>query len=204
MKRILEIFAVVFCTFFTTACGTIGTDRSDVISSIGSYALGDIVFADGSIVRPSSFTAIDHDNLPVAVLAVLKDGAVIGIGVHRSAECLRFEARSTNEKTASDFVAEYATAYHIDGEYASGWRLPEVEELKMIYENRNAIDISLQKIFEFDHEASMSGLSNLWYWTGTPADTKEGFTWFVHFVNGYAGECERDLTNLNVIAVRNF
>lgn len=209
---------VILLVFSLTACETAETDGSDVISPSdsgdsdeeqnavgGGYALGDIILADGSTVTPDSFTAIDNDNPPVAVIAVLKgDGTALGVGVHRSAECLRFEAEAETEKTAFDFASEYAATYQINGEYASGWRLPEVEELKTIYANKATINLSLQKIYNLDNNAAMNGLGTVWYWTGTPASTKEGFTWFVHFVNGYAGECERYLTNLNVMAVRTF
>lgn len=214
MKKLFLLILTVFCTLAFCACGSNGSNGTpdnlptDNGSSSGEqgtasgYAVGDIILADGTVVRVNNFSEIDNDNLPIAVIAATNNDNAVGIGIHRSAECLQWETAS-GEHPAADFVAEYAITYRISGEYASDWRLPEVEELKTIYANRNTINTSLQKIYGFDRNAAMNGLSNVWYWTGTLA-SKDGFTWFVHFVNGYAGECERDLTNLNVMAVRNF
>lgn len=165
-----------------------------------SVAVGDVILADGTIAKVEKLSSLDRANLPIAVVAAVKKGGLVALGVHRSAECLRFEAQLKGEKTASDFAAEYAVAHHIRGGYAAGWRLPDLDELKTIYANRAAINATLQKVYRLDNAAAMNGLGNAWYWAGTPA-AKKGFAWFVHFFNGYAGECERDLTNLNAIAV---
>ncbi len=216
MKKIFLAFLSVFCILSFVACGknssngidkNLPSENGEVESgqtTTSKYAVGDIILADGMAIKADHLIELDNDNLPIAVIALLQENNAIGIGVHRSEQCLRYEAQSENEKTASEFASEYALTYQISGEYALGWRLPEVEELKIVYENRNTINTSLQKIYRLDNNAAMNGLGNAWYWTGTPATTKKDCTWFVHFVNGYAGECERDMTNLNVVAVRSF
>ncbi|MDE5899433.1 MAG: DUF1566 domain-containing protein [Treponemataceae bacterium] len=193
MKKISLLVAALCC-----ALSASGQSRAR------SYAPGDIVLADGTLVKAGTLSALDTENLPIAVIAAVKKGGALGVGVHRSVECVRFEAQSADEETAPNFAAHYAAAHHIRGAHSEGWRLPGVEELKTIYANRAAVNASLQSMHRLDAGAAMGGLGSAWYWTGTPASVKKGCTWFVHFFNGYAGECERDMTNLNAIAVRTF
>ena len=50
----------------------------------------------------------------------------------------------------------------------------------------------------------MNGLTTNWYWSSSQADSADDYAWFVHFFNGYAGECPKNFTNVHVIAIRDF
>lgn len=176
--------------------------REDSINT--DYKIGDIILADGSIVKLKDFTVIDNNNLPVAVIVGLKDSdSFLGLGIYRSDECLQW-IPDENNYSAFDFIKTYAETYKITGEYASDWYMPNIEELNMIYKNRETINISLQKIYELDNNAAMNGLGTNWYWSSSQSNSKDDYAWFVHFVNGYAGECPKNFTNLHVLAVRIF
>lgn len=214
------------------------------------YAVGDIIFADGSVKTAADVTAIDSSSLPVAVVVGFKeDGAALGVGVHRSAGTLQWavdgttghatkfsdivctqdagtvflgdtdgsdnwEVVCTNDSQgaaaaainypAFDFVNTYAESHNLQGAYATGWYLPGIAELCMIYENRAAINASLEKICALDSAAAMDGMGTNWYWSSSQADSQDDYVWFVHFFNGYAGECPKNFTNVDVLAVRAF
>lgn len=168
------------------------------------YAVGNIILADGSVIEAKDYTIINNNNLPVAIIVGLKDnGTVLGLGVHRSDDCMQWTP-DENKSSAFDFVNKYAETYQLTGEYASDWYMPNIDEVNMIYKNRETINTSLQKIYELDNNAAMNGLATNWYWSSSESDSKDDYAWFVHFVNGYAGECPKDFTNLHVIAVRTF
>lgn len=169
------------------------------------YKVGDIILADGSAVKAADFITIDSRKLPVAVISGLKeDGTTFGVGVHRSDSPLPWEQDGTGEQPAFNFVETYAETYKLTGDYAFDWYMPSIEELKAVYENREDINDSLQKIYELDNQAAMDGLDTNWYWASTQSDSKEDYAWFVHFFNGYAGECPKNFTNVHVLAVREF
>lgn len=105
---------------------------------------------------------------------------------------------------AFHFINTYADAYKLPENYAAGWYLPSIAELCTIYENREAIDISLKKIYGLDNSASMNGLDTNWYWSSSQSDVNDDYAWFVHYFNGYAADCPKDFDNLHVLAVRVF
>lgn len=215
-----------------------------------SYAIGDIILADGSVEKATSFTAIDRENVPIAVIAGFRnDGEAFGVGVHRSDSPLQWAADGSAGYTtkfvntictqdddlvfdgdmdgsdnwnvilsqdkvgtadveknypAFHFVNTYADTYHITDVYASGWYMPSVSELNNIYENREKVNTSLKKICELDSGAAMNGLDINWYWSSSQADSEDDYAWFIHYLNGYAGECPKNFTNVHVLAVRAF
>lgn len=215
------------------------------------YAVGDIIFADGSVKTAADLAAIDSSSFPVAVVAGFnEDGTALGVGVHRSDSPLQWAADDTtgyatkfadivcvqqgaaetftgdlngsdNWETiclndgqgiadaaknypAFDFVNTYAENHNLQGIYASGWYLPSIVELCMIYENRAAVNASLEKICALDSAAAMNGMDTNWYWSSSQADSQDDYAWFVHYFNGYAGECPKNFTNVDVLAVRAF
>lgn len=105
---------------------------------------------------------------------------------------------------AFDFVNTYAETYELTGNYASGWYMPSIAELCDIYKNRRAINDSLQHIYRLDEHAAMNGLETNWYWSASQAGSEDDYAWFVHYLNGYAGECPKNFTNVHVLAVRAF
>lgn len=113
-------------------------------------------------------------------------------------------ANAENNYPAFHFVNTYAQTYGLTDAHASGWYLPSIAELSTVYENRDAINAALEKIYELDHSAAMNGLDTNWYWSSSQADSEDDYAWFVHYFNGYAGECPKNFTNVHVIAIRDF
>lgn len=110
----------------------------------------------------------------------------------------------TGNYPAFGFVNTYAEAYKLTDMYSSDWYMPSIAELNTIYHNRDVINISLQKIYNLDNNAAMNGLGTTWYWSSSQAESANDYAWFIHYLNGYAGECPKNFTNLYVVAVRKF
>ncbi|MDO5345208.1 MAG: hypothetical protein Q4E91_05640 [Lachnospiraceae bacterium] len=217
---------------------------------ISQYEIGDIILADGSVIREDDFTAIDSSNVPIAVIAGFQeDGTAFGVGVHRSDTPLQWAADDTvgygtkftdnvctqepefgfsgdidgsdnwtvicrqDGKDTEDaarnypafyFVNTYAEAHNLSGASAFGWYMPSIAELCDIYQNREAVNDSLQYIHSLDDHAAMNGLETNWYWSSSQAGSQDDYAWFVHYFNGYAGECPKNFTNVHALAVREF
>lgn len=215
-----------------------------------SYEIGDIILADGSVIKEADLISIDSSNLPIAVIAGCRgDGATIGIGVHRSDsplpwaadESMGYTAKFTDIVCAQDsgsvftgdvdgsdnwaaicaqdesntvyssesypafsFANTYAETYELTGAYASGWYMPSIAELYEVYQNRETVNSSLQKIYGLDSNVAMNGLGTNWYWSSSQASSEDDYAWFVHYFNGYAGECPKNFTNVHVLVVRKF
>lgn len=223
-------------------------NKNDFVSA--QYKIGDIVLADGSIVKETDLTIVDSSNVPIAVIAgYQEDGAAFGIGVHRSDTPLQWAADDSvgyvtsftdticmqesdfgfsGDKDGSDnwdvictqdnedtvdtvinypafhFVNTYAETYNLTGSMALGWYMPSIVELCDIYQNREAINKSLQCIYNLDNQAAMNGLGTNWYWSSSQAGSENDYAWFVHYFNGYAGECPKNFSNVHALAVRVF
>lgn len=219
-------------------------------SASAQFAVGDIILADGSIVKETDLTAIDSNNVPIAVIAGFQeDGMALGIGAHRSDAPLQWasddsagyamnfknivctqdsEFDFSGDKDGTDnwneictqdqedttdaevnypafhFVNTYAASYGLSGDFAVGWYMPSIEELCDIYQNRETVNNSLRRIYELDEEAAMNGLETNWYWSSSQAGAEDDYAWFVHYFNGYAGECPKNFTNVHALAVRAF
>lgn len=243
-KIVIIILSVVIFTISLTACNNKDNTTNN------QYVIGDIILADGSIVKSSNLTTVDSSNSPIAVIAGFKDdGTAFGVGVHRSNSPLQWAADNSagytikftdtvciqnsdssfigdgdgsnnwdticsqdksgtidaaNNYPAFHFINTYAETYNLSGIYTSGWYMPSIAELYVIYQNREVVNSSLQKIYELDNNASMNGLDTNWYWASSQADSEDDYAWFVHYFNGYAGECPKNFTNVHVIAIRIF
>ncbi|MDO4340924.1 MAG: DUF1566 domain-containing protein [Eubacteriales bacterium] len=210
MKKIIPFALLILLIFFKTE--NIESSPASV-----SYSAGDIILSDGSIVKTKDFNDIDSSNPPMAVIVELQDDeTVLGLGVHRSEEPLPWEIDETAQSdmqpnTAESenspalvFVNTYAKTYVSNDDYASGWYMPDISELHAIYDNRKAINASLEKIYQLDNNASMDELGTNWYWASTPSKTSDDYAWFMHFFNGYASDCSKNFTNVHVLAVRKF
>lgn len=273
MKKIGTFILFVMTVFSLAACGNKSISSQDSTNTASSksqsnekkekdstakkYEIGDIILTDGSVVKEKDFSDVDEGNLPVSVIADVKDdGTALGLGVHRSSNSVQWALdKTTGEKTkftklvcakensdsedavtldftgttdgsrnwnticsidkkgtknvkknypAFYFVNTYAKTYKLAGSYASGWYLPSIEEVCMIYRNRDIVDQSLQKIYELDHTAAMDGLGTNWYWSSSQSGASDDYAWFVHYMNGYVGDCPKNFTNLHVLAVRKF
>ena len=220
------------------------------VSVSDQYEIGDIILADGSVIKEADLTNIDSGNVPMAIIAGFQeDGTAFGVGVHRSDTPLQWAADDsvgyaddfkdiactqkseynfTGDKDGRDnwevicaqdykdtadattnypafyFVNTYALNYNLSGDYSFGWYMPGIAELCNIYQNREAINNSLEHIYELDHQAAMNGLDTNWYWSSSQAGSEKDYAWFVHYYNGYAGECPKNFTNVHALAVRAF
>lgn len=105
---------------------------------------------------------------------------------------------------AFHFINTYGEAHGLTGAYALDWYMPSISELCLIYENRETINASLHRIHELDDSGMMDGLGTNWYWASSQSGSEEDYAWFVHYFNGYAGECPKNFTNVDVLAVRAF
>lgn len=212
MKKGVTILFIALGILSLAACEKQPAESVETESAMTEVQLmvGDIILADGSTVKAADFSEIDEENLPIAVIAGFQeDGTLLGVGVHRSDTPLQWEedqadGDSEAARPAFRFVDAYAETYSLTGEFASGWYMPCIRELCDLYENRETVNVSLKKIHELDKGASMDGLETNWYWSSSESDTEEGYTWFVHFFNGYAGECPRNFTNVHVLVMRAF
>lgn len=176
---------------------------SENISASREYSVGDIILSGGSSIKAYELTALNANDLPVAVVAGVKDnGAFFAVGVYRSNEPLQWKSAETEKFPAFDFISGYAKNHGLTGEMTSGWYMPSIEELRTLYKNRDAVNETLEMIYQLDNNAAMNGLSTTWYWSSTQSESQDDYAWFVHFYNGYAGECPKAFTNVNVIAVR--
>lgn len=228
MKKIMILILGMFILFSMAACSGSGSpsDLSAVDSEESSnvedhtepeqYVIGDIILADGSVIKAEDFIQVDNSNVPVAVIAGFEnDGRAFGVGVHRSDSPLQWAADGSPEYTADaadeaenypafHFVNTYAETYSLADAWASGWYMPDIEELRVIYENREAVNTSLQKIYKLDEYAAMDGLDTNWYWSSSQSESEDDYAWFVHFFNGYSGECPKNFTNVHVLVIREF
>lgn len=225
-------------------------EESENNAVISQFEIGDIILADGSVMREADLTTIDSSNVPIAVIAGFQeDGTAFGVGVHRSDTPLQWAADDSagyatnfteniciqesdfdfsgdtdgsdnwtvictqDNKDTTDaatyypafyFVNTYAETYKLTGNIAFGWYMPSIAELCDIYQNRENVNASLLHIYSLDGSAAMNGLETNWYWSSSQASSKDDYTWFVHYFNGYAGECPKNFTNVHVLAVRAF
>ena len=210
----LLAFSLAACTGSAKPPAPSGEESAPASVSV-SYAVGDIILADGSAVKPDSLALTESTNFPAAVIAEIKeDGTALGLGVHRSSGPLPWTPDKDGEDApvsadpqsspAFAFVETYADTHHLNGALASGWYMPDISELCAIYENREEINASLSKIYSLDEHAAMDGLGTNWYWSSTQSETQEDYGWLVHFFNGYSSDCPKNFTNLHVLAVRAF
>lgn len=113
-------------------------------------------------------------------------------------------ADSATNYPAFHFVNTYAETYKLTGAYTSGWYMPSIAELCDIYQSRETVNDSLQHIYSLDECAAMNGLETNWYWSSSQASSEDDYVWFVHYFNGYAGECPKNFTNVHALVVREF
>lgn len=113
-------------------------------------------------------------------------------------------AEAERNYPAFHFINTYADAFGLTESCANGWYLPSIAELCTVYENREAVNTSLEKIHELDSGAAMDGLGTNWYWSSSQSGSSDDYAWFVHCFNGYAADCPKDFDNLHVLAVRAF
>lgn len=89
MKKTVILVLLVFLTF--SMAKQSAKNKDDSVSA--QYKIGDIILADGSIVKEDDLVTVDRNNVPIAIIAGFQeDGTAFGIGVHRSDTPLQWAA----------------------------------------------------------------------------------------------------------------
>lgn len=117
MRKIITLILFVMTAVSLAACGSKKISTSDPADAASSeqekkkttekdsgaekYEVGDIILADGSVVKEKDFSDVDRENLPIAVVADIKsDGTALGLGVHRSSDPMQWALeKTTGEQT---------------------------------------------------------------------------------------------------------
>lgn len=76
-----------------------------------------------------------------------------------------------------------------------GWRLPKLEELKVIVKENAPEEVTIDKTFFTDTKLN-------YYWTSTEYPKKENTHWYVYFKTGYTGIAPDFKENYDVRCVR--
>ena len=77
---------------------------------------------------------------------------------------------------AWEWVNAYATTANLTGEYASGWYLPTVAELCMLYRAKDTVNAALEK-------AGGTKIADAYHWSSSQSSTNSN-AWMVKFDNG--------------------
>jgi hypothetical protein len=93
-------------------------------------------------------------------------------------------------------VNAYATTANLTGDYASGWYLPTVAELSMLYRAKDTVNDALE---------AMGGtkIYNAEYWSSSQAASNNSSVWTVEFEYGNLDPSSKDNRSL-VCTVRAF
>lgn len=189
------------------------TEERENNSVTSQYEIGDIILEDGSVIKKGDLTTIDRkyvtnftENACIQESDFVFSGDVDGSD-NWAVICAgdsKDTADTATNYPAFHFVNTYAETYKLTGDYTSGWYMPSIAQLCDIYQNREAVNDSLQHIYSLDEYAAMNGLETNWYWSSSQASSEDDYAWFVHYFNGYAGECPKNFTNVYALAVRAF
>ena len=80
--------------------------------------------------------------------------------------------------SAWEWVNTYATTAKLTGDYASGWYLPTVAELCMLYREKDTVNASLEA-------AGGTKIADRIYWSSSQASSYNTCAWCVWFNSGY-------------------
>jgi len=78
---------------------------------------------------------------------------------------------------AWEWVNAYATTANLTGEYASGWYLPTVAELCMLYRAKDTVNAALEK-------ADGTIIVDNYYWSSSQSSSTNNKAWMVKFDSG--------------------
>ena len=98
---------------------------------------------------------------------------------------------------AWEWVNAYATTANLTDDYASGWYLPTVAELSMLYRVKDTVNSALEK-------AGGTEIVDAYYWSSSQSASSEGAAWYVSFgAGGYLDYYHKDMVR-SVCTVRAF
>ena len=95
-----------------------------------------------------------------------------------TALCAAVNDEGTSGKyPAWEWVNAYATTANLTGEYASGWYLPTVAELCMLYRAKDTVNAALEK-------ADGTKITDAYHWSSSQSSTDNRKAWMVKFDSG--------------------
>lgn len=97
---------------------------------------------------------------------------------------------------AFNWVNNYATTYNLAGDYASGWYLPTVAELSMMYRTKATVNAAIEK-------ADGTKIADDMYWSSSQGSSTFYGAWYVWFGDGYLSRYNKD-DDISVCGVRAF
>ena len=99
---------------------------------------------------------------------------------------------------AWEWVNAYATTTNLTGDYASGWYLPTVAELSMLYTAKGTVNSALEK-------AGGTKIADTAYWSSSQGASNDNSAWVVWFHDGYLSTEYKDASySVSVCTVRAF
>ena len=101
---------------------------------------------------------------------------------------------------AWEWVNAYATTASLTGDYTSGWYLPTVAELSMLYRVKDIVNSALEKA----GGTKIADASNSGYWSSSQSASKDNYAWFVSFGAGYLDGLSKMYKVISVCTVRAF
>ncbi|MBB5218065.1 uncharacterized protein YjdB [Treponema rectale] len=97
---------------------------------------------------------------------------------------------------AWEWVNAYATTANLTDDYASGWYLPTVAELSMLYRAKDTVNASIEA-------AGGTEIADADYWSSSQAASNNSSAWTVYFDPDYLNTSSKD-NGILVCAVRAF
>ena len=97
---------------------------------------------------------------------------------------------------AWEWVNAYATTASLTGDYASGWYLPTVAELCMLYREKDTVNSALEK-------AGGTKIADTGYWSSSQYASFNNNAWDVWFASGYLSTRDK-IYYISVCTVRAF
>ena len=91
------------------------------------------------------------------------------------------QANAATNYLAFNWVNNYATTNSLTGDYASGWYLPTVAELSMMYRVKATVNAALEK-------AGGTQIADTgFYWSSSQSSSFDSYAWYVRFSDGLLG-----------------
>ena len=98
---------------------------------------------------------------------------------------------------AWEWVNAYATTANLTGDYASGWYLPTVAELSMLYRVKATVNAALKA-------AGGTEIADTGYWSSSQGSSDDYSAWSVWFDFGFLSNFNENTYDISVCGVRAF
>ena len=179
----------------TINCGTAsGSTAYDVIESEKCFAVGDILFTDGTRMKAENVKYGVPDSQAAKAFGVIYDtslggvkGEVVGI----------YEGTELNYESAFTFAVSYGTIGVLIGtDYSNNWKVPYSGELTKVYNVKDKIDEAFIAVKNVS-------ISTSYYWCENSYSNYYGYGTCVDFTDGDVTSNESSAKE-NVLVINNF